>query len=77
MMRKLLEIQSKTPPAVPMANPNQDLNRIPLAELKGKKIGWEEFNEESFFHQEPPPGSPIRGRSGFSDEGTAMREFFG
>ncbi|KAH0465138.1 hypothetical protein IEQ34_005241 [Dendrobium chrysotoxum] len=47
MMRKLIEMQSKTPLTVPIANPNQDLIRIPLVESKGKKSG-QEFNEESF-----------------------------
>ncbi|KAH0459130.1 hypothetical protein IEQ34_011944 [Dendrobium chrysotoxum] len=76
-IRKLLDMQSKTPPAVLMANLNQDLTGIPLAESKGKEIGREEFNDENFFHQEPSPGTPIRGRSGFPNEGTVMREFFG
>ncbi|KAH0466897.1 hypothetical protein IEQ34_004135 [Dendrobium chrysotoxum] len=50
MMRKLMEIQFKTPLAVPIANPNQDLTGIPLAESKRKEIKREEFDEESFFH---------------------------
>ncbi|KAH0453936.1 hypothetical protein IEQ34_018260 [Dendrobium chrysotoxum] len=62
MMRKLIEIQSKTPPAVSSANPHHDLIEIPLAESKGKKIVLEEFDEENSFHQEPPPRAPIRGR---------------
>ncbi|KAH0470102.1 hypothetical protein IEQ34_001660 [Dendrobium chrysotoxum] len=77
MMRKHLEMQSKTPLVVPMANPNQDLTGIPLTESKRKEIGQEEFNEESFFHQEPPTEALIRGGSGFLDEGTARRKFFG
>ncbi|KAH0467739.1 hypothetical protein IEQ34_002772 [Dendrobium chrysotoxum] len=55
MMRKLMKMQSKTPPTIPIANPNQDLIRIPLVEYKGKEIGRGEFDEESSFHQEPPP----------------------
>ncbi|KAH0470528.1 hypothetical protein IEQ34_000251 [Dendrobium chrysotoxum] len=76
MMRKLLKMQSKTSPMVPMTNSNQDLTWILLVKSKGKEIGREEFNEESFFHQGPPPGAPIRGKSRFQDEGTTMREFF-
>ncbi|KAL0906396.1 hypothetical protein M5K25_024888 [Dendrobium thyrsiflorum] len=75
MMRKLLKMQSKTLPAVPMANSNQYLTKIPLAESKGKEIEREDFNEESFFHQEPPPEAPIRSGSRFPNEGTEMREF--
>ncbi|KAH0460819.1 hypothetical protein IEQ34_008394 [Dendrobium chrysotoxum] len=69
MMRKLMEMQSKTPLAVPIANPNQDLTKIPLIKSKGKEIGRKEFDEESFFHQEPPPRAMIKGRSGFSERG--------
>ncbi|KAL0913626.1 hypothetical protein M5K25_017104 [Dendrobium thyrsiflorum] len=39
MMRKLMEKQSKNPLAVLIANPNQVLTGIPLAESKGKGIG--------------------------------------
>ncbi|KAH0455521.1 hypothetical protein IEQ34_015553 [Dendrobium chrysotoxum] len=38
MLRKLMEIQSETPLAVPIAKPNQDLTEIPLAKFKGKEI---------------------------------------
>ncbi|KAL0913627.1 hypothetical protein M5K25_017105 [Dendrobium thyrsiflorum] len=38
MMRKLMEMQSKYPLAVLIANPNQILTGIPLAESKGKGI---------------------------------------
>ncbi|KAH0463750.1 hypothetical protein IEQ34_006536 [Dendrobium chrysotoxum] len=71
MMRKLMEMQSKTPQAVPISNPNQDLTVIPMAKSKGKEIGREEFDKESFYHQEPPPRAPIRDSYG----GTARREF--
>ncbi|KAL0914033.1 hypothetical protein M5K25_017531 [Dendrobium thyrsiflorum] len=54
-MRNLMEMRSKTPPMVPIANPNQDLIHTPLAESKAKEIGREEFNEKSSFHQELPP----------------------
>ncbi|KAH0465216.1 hypothetical protein IEQ34_005319 [Dendrobium chrysotoxum] len=76
MMKKLIEMKSKTPLVVLMANPNHNLIEIPLAEFKGKEIGLEEFEEESFFHQEPPPGDPVRCRSGFSDVGTIRRKFY-
>ncbi|KAH0460331.1 hypothetical protein IEQ34_010994 [Dendrobium chrysotoxum] len=62
MIMKLLEMQSKTSLVVQMANSNQDLTKIPLAESKGKEIGRDEFNEESFFHQEPPPRATIMSR---------------
>ncbi|KAH0457545.1 hypothetical protein IEQ34_012860 [Dendrobium chrysotoxum] len=75
MMRKLIEMRSKTPPTVPIAIPNQDLIGIPLVETKGKEIGREEFDEESSLHQEPPPRAPIRGRIVFPDGGTARMEF--
>ncbi|KAH0454575.1 hypothetical protein IEQ34_016499 [Dendrobium chrysotoxum] len=76
IMRKLMEMQSKTPPMVPIANPNQDLIGIPLDKFKGKEIGREEFDEKSSFHQKLPPRTPKRGEIGFSDEGTAIREFY-
>ncbi|KAH0467521.1 hypothetical protein IEQ34_004759 [Dendrobium chrysotoxum] len=53
MMRKLMEMQSKTPLAVPITNPNQDLIEIPFVEFKRKEIRGEEFDEKSFFQQEP------------------------
>ncbi|KAH0466830.1 hypothetical protein IEQ34_004068 [Dendrobium chrysotoxum] len=62
MMKKLMEIRSKTPPTIPITNPNQDLIRIPLVESKGKEIGREELDEKSSFHQEPPPRAPRRGK---------------
>ncbi|KAH0466552.1 hypothetical protein IEQ34_003790 [Dendrobium chrysotoxum] len=78
MLKRLLEMQKNTSLVVPMANPNQDLTRILLAESKGKEIGQEEFDEGSFFHQEPPLVAPIRGGSGFLDEGiTEMKSFGG
>ncbi|KAL0911587.1 hypothetical protein M5K25_019741 [Dendrobium thyrsiflorum] len=77
MMRKLLEMQSKTSPVVPKTNSNQDLTRIPTAESKGKKIGRKGSDEKSFFHQEPSPRAPIKGGLGFLEGGTAMREFCG
>ncbi|KAH0436600.1 hypothetical protein IEQ34_026382 [Dendrobium chrysotoxum] len=61
MLRRLLEMQTNTSLVAPTANPNQDLTEIPLAESKGKEIEQEEFDEGSFFHQEPPPVAPIRG----------------
>ncbi|KAH0464267.1 hypothetical protein IEQ34_007053 [Dendrobium chrysotoxum] len=67
MKRKLVEMQSKISPMVPIANHKQDLIEIPLAESKGKEIGREEFDEESFFHQELPPRTLIRGKSMFLD----------
>ncbi|KAH0451569.1 hypothetical protein IEQ34_018868 [Dendrobium chrysotoxum] len=77
MLRRLLEMQTKTSRVVPMANPNQDLIGIPLAESKRKEIRQEEFDEGSFFHQEPPPIAPTRGGSGFLDEGTTKIKSFG
>ncbi|KAH0451642.1 hypothetical protein IEQ34_018941 [Dendrobium chrysotoxum] len=77
LMRKLMEMQSKTPLAIPITNPNQDLTRFPLAESKRKEIGQEEFDEESFFHQEPPPRALIRAGSRFLNGGTARRKFYG
>ncbi|KAH0465382.1 hypothetical protein IEQ34_005485 [Dendrobium chrysotoxum] len=77
MMRKLVKMQSKNPLAVSIANPNQDLTEIPLAKSKGNEIGRKEFDEESFFYQEPPPRAPARGGSEFPDGGTARREFYG
>ncbi|KAH0454581.1 hypothetical protein IEQ34_016505 [Dendrobium chrysotoxum] len=69
MIRKLMEMQSKTPLAVLIANSNQDLTGIPLVESKENEIRLDEFDEESLFHQEPPPRSLIRGKSRFLDEG--------
>ncbi|KAH0452770.1 hypothetical protein IEQ34_017094 [Dendrobium chrysotoxum] len=60
-----------------MANVNQDLIGIPLAKSRGKEIERKEFNEKSFFHQDPPLGAPIRGGSGLTNEGTTMRDCFG
>ncbi|KAH0450289.1 hypothetical protein IEQ34_020981 [Dendrobium chrysotoxum] len=60
MLRRLLEMQTKVLLVVPFANLKQDLTGIPLVESKGKEIGQEEFDEGSFFHQEPPPGALIR-----------------
>ncbi|KAH0460244.1 hypothetical protein IEQ34_010907 [Dendrobium chrysotoxum] len=77
MMRKLMEIQSKTQLAILITNPNQDLTGIPLAESKGKVIEQEEFDDKSFFHQEIPPRALIRGGIGFADGGTTRREFCG
>ncbi|KAH0461384.1 hypothetical protein IEQ34_008959 [Dendrobium chrysotoxum] len=77
MLRRLLKMQTKTSRVVPMVNPNQDLTGIPLAELKGKEIRQEEFDNGSFFHQEPPPRASIRGGIGLSDGGTAGRAFHG
>ncbi|KAH0455679.1 hypothetical protein IEQ34_015711 [Dendrobium chrysotoxum] len=77
MMRKLMEMQSKTPLAIPIANPNQNLTEIPLAKSKGKDIEREEFNEESFFQKEPPPRATIRGGSKFLDGRIARREVSG
>ncbi|KAH0465658.1 hypothetical protein IEQ34_005761 [Dendrobium chrysotoxum] len=77
MLRRILEMKTNTSLVVPMANPNQDLIGIPLAESKGKEIGQEEFDEGSFFHQEPPPVALIRGGSGFLDGGTTERAFRG
>ncbi|KAH0467767.1 hypothetical protein IEQ34_002800 [Dendrobium chrysotoxum] len=77
MMRKLIEIQSKTPPAVPIANPHHDLTGILLAESKWKDIGREEFDEESSFHQKSPPRAPIRGGIRVLDGGITGREFYG
>ncbi|KAH0453436.1 hypothetical protein IEQ34_017760 [Dendrobium chrysotoxum] len=75
MMRKLMEMQSKTPSIIPIANPNQNLIRIPLAKSKGKEVGRKEFDEKSSFHQEPPSRAS-RGEIGFSDGGTTEREFY-
>ncbi|KAH0461292.1 hypothetical protein IEQ34_008867 [Dendrobium chrysotoxum] len=71
-----MEMQSKTPLTIPIANPNQDLVGIPLAKSKGKEIGWEEFDEKSSFHQEPPRRAPRRGEIEFFDGGTIEREFY-
>ncbi|KAH0460558.1 hypothetical protein IEQ34_011221 [Dendrobium chrysotoxum] len=75
MMRKLMEMQSKTPSMISIANPNQDSIGIPLVEFEGKEIEWEEFDQESTFHQEPPPRATIRGGIVFPNGGTARREF--
>ncbi|KAL0906841.1 hypothetical protein M5K25_025367 [Dendrobium thyrsiflorum] len=56
---------------------NQDLTGILLAESKGREIGQEEFDEGSFFHQEPPPMALIRGGSGCLDERTTKMKSFG
>ncbi|KAL0918887.1 hypothetical protein M5K25_010934 [Dendrobium thyrsiflorum] len=77
MIKKLMEMQFKAPQAIPIANPQRDLTGVPLAESKGKEIEREEFNEASFFHQEPPPGAPRRGGLGFPDEKIVGREFYG
>ncbi|KAL0910135.1 hypothetical protein M5K25_021077 [Dendrobium thyrsiflorum] len=61
IMRKLLDMQSKTLPMVLMVNSNQNLTGILLAGSKGKDIEREEFNKESFFHQEPSLGASIWG----------------
>ncbi|KAL0924610.1 hypothetical protein M5K25_005454 [Dendrobium thyrsiflorum] len=53
-MRKLMEMRCKTPPTVPIANLNQELIGISLAEYKGKEIGLKEFDEKSSLYQEPP-----------------------
>ncbi|KAH0458464.1 hypothetical protein IEQ34_013779 [Dendrobium chrysotoxum] len=71
MMRKLMEIRSKSPLMVPIANPNQDLIGNPLAESQGKEIGREEFDKKRSFHQEPPLKTPRRGEIGCSDGGIA------
>ncbi|KAH0453966.1 hypothetical protein IEQ34_018290 [Dendrobium chrysotoxum] len=65
-----MEMQSKTPLVVPIANPNQDLIGIPLVESKREEKEREEFGEKSSFHQEPPPRVPRREEKGFSDGGT-------
>ncbi|PKU76999.1 hypothetical protein MA16_Dca001605 [Dendrobium catenatum] len=54
-----------------MANPNQDLTGIPLAEAK------QEFDKGNFFHQVPPPIALIKSGSGSLDEGTTKMNFFG
>ncbi|KAL0917228.1 hypothetical protein M5K25_012277 [Dendrobium thyrsiflorum] len=77
MIKKLMEMQSKAPPAVPIANPQHDLTGVPLAESKGKEIEREEFDKSSFFHQEPTPEALRRGGSGFPNDRTAGREFYG
>ncbi|KAH0458993.1 hypothetical protein IEQ34_011807 [Dendrobium chrysotoxum] len=77
MMRKLMEMQSKTLLAILIANPNKYLIEIPLAKSKEKEIEQKKFDEESFFYQEPPHRALIRSIFGFSDGGTTMREFGG
>ncbi|KAI0499967.1 hypothetical protein KFK09_018175 [Dendrobium nobile] len=77
---KLIEMQSKTSPTILITNPNQDCTGIPLTKTKGKEIGREKFNDDSFFHQEPPFKASIRCESGFLDwggVGAAKRKFFG
>ncbi|PKU84450.1 hypothetical protein MA16_Dca002963 [Dendrobium catenatum] len=46
MLRKLMEMQSKTPLVVLIAKPNQDLIGIPLAESKGKEIGRSSLRDD-------------------------------
>ncbi|KAH0461161.1 hypothetical protein IEQ34_008736 [Dendrobium chrysotoxum] len=77
MLRKLIEMQSKTPLTIPIANPHHDVTKIPLDESKEKEIGKEEFNEKSFFHHEPPPRALVRGGIGFPDGEIAGIEFCG
>ncbi|PKU66750.1 hypothetical protein MA16_Dca014169 [Dendrobium catenatum] len=77
MLRRLLEMQTNTSLAFPMANPNQDLIGIHSAESKGKEIRQEKSDEGSFFHQEPPLVAPIRGGSGFLDKKTTKMKSFG
>ncbi|KAL0915264.1 hypothetical protein M5K25_015667 [Dendrobium thyrsiflorum] len=74
MIKKFMEMQSKAPSAIQIAKPQHDLTRVPLTESKGKEIGWEEFGEVSFFHQEPSPGAPRRGGFGFPNEGARRIE---
>ncbi|PKU74577.1 hypothetical protein MA16_Dca003780 [Dendrobium catenatum] len=71
MLRRLLEMQTKTSRVVPMANPNQDLTGIPLAEAKK-----EEFDKGRFFHQQSPPIAPIKSGSVSLDEGTTKMKIF-
>ncbi|KAH0463137.1 hypothetical protein IEQ34_007719 [Dendrobium chrysotoxum] len=75
-MRKLMEMRSKIPLTVSIANPNQDMIGIPLAKSKRKEIGREEFGEKSCFHLESPPRAPRRGEIGFLDGGAAGKEFY-
>ncbi|KAH0455581.1 hypothetical protein IEQ34_015613 [Dendrobium chrysotoxum] len=77
MMRKLLEMQSKTPPTVPMANPNQELIRIPLVESKRKEIRWEGVRRGEFLSSKATSWGSDKGGSRFLDEGTIRRKFFG
>ncbi|KAL0904274.1 hypothetical protein M5K25_026361 [Dendrobium thyrsiflorum] len=42
----------------------------------GKEFRWEEFDKESFFHQELPTRAPIRGGLGVPYGGTVRREFY-
>ncbi|KAL0909704.1 hypothetical protein M5K25_020595 [Dendrobium thyrsiflorum] len=67
---KLIEMQTKTPPTIPRANPQNDLTRIPLVESKVKEIVREEFDDENSFYQEPPPKTPIRDGIRVSDGGS-------
>ncbi|PKU66684.1 hypothetical protein MA16_Dca022504 [Dendrobium catenatum] len=75
MMRKLMEMRSKTLQAVPITI--QDLTEILLAKSKGKDIRHEKFDEENFFHQEPPFMAPIRRESELLDGGIARKGICG
>ncbi|KAL0916122.1 hypothetical protein M5K25_013606 [Dendrobium thyrsiflorum] len=77
MIRKLIEMKSKTPLMVLIANPNPELTRIPLAKSKRKEIEQKGFDEESFFYKEPLPRAPIRRGIGVPNGGTAGRGFYG
>ncbi|KAL0922733.1 hypothetical protein M5K25_006746 [Dendrobium thyrsiflorum] len=46
MLRKLMEMQFKTPLTGPIAKPNQDLTKIPLAESKGREIRRSSMRED-------------------------------
>ncbi|KAL0919024.1 hypothetical protein M5K25_011091 [Dendrobium thyrsiflorum] len=61
MIRKLKEMQSKIPSVVLIANPNPKSIRTLLAKSKEKEIRRKEFDEDSFFHKEPPPRALMRG----------------
>ncbi|KAL0918098.1 hypothetical protein M5K25_010088 [Dendrobium thyrsiflorum] len=75
MIRKLVEMQSKTPLTIPTTNLHHDSVEIPLAESKGNEIGREKFDEESSFHQEPPSRVSLRGVIGFLERGTQEGSF--
>ncbi|KAH0452412.1 hypothetical protein IEQ34_019711 [Dendrobium chrysotoxum] len=77
MIKKLMEMQSKDPPAAPIVNPQHNLTEVSLAKLKGKEIRREEFDKVSFFHKKSPLGAPRRGGSRFPNEGTTRREIYG
>ncbi|KAH0451994.1 hypothetical protein IEQ34_019293 [Dendrobium chrysotoxum] len=77
ILKKLIEMQSKTPPAIPIANPHHDLIEILLAKSKRKEIRRKDFGEKISFHQEPPPIAQIRGGIGFSIGGRAGRKIYG